>query len=221
MDAMRFDVFNEILQEDKISGSLLKVWSTGCETATWMRNMFTEPDYKDTVLIGNTPIYWMPYNRYIPTKFSRAVPVYHEWKESGDTVTPTEELLDIAEKHSMVNKGKRLLIHDMPPHLPFCEETGKRFLEKLLPPGEKRLYGMVRRYGRRHRDNWAELREYYKRSARQTLHSILDCGWLRRRGGLIITADHGEMIGEHMEYVHELKYREHFVLRFVPWFEPL
>ena len=220
MDAMRYDIFKEIIDEDHISGKLLKVWSTGCETEVWIRNMFTEPTYKDIVLIANNPTYWKPYTRYVPPKFSKAVPTYYAWKESGDDITPTDEILGIAERQIMVNKGKRLIIHDMPPHLPYCEETGKAFLDQLLKPGETRLYGMVRRYGRRHRDNWMELREYYKRSARETLHRILDCGWLRRRGGLVISADHGEMIGEHQEYNHSLQYRENFVLRFVPWFVP-
>jgi hypothetical protein len=75
----------------------------------------------------------------------------------------------------------------------------------------------IAEYGRRNGFN--ELREYYKRSAWMTLKTILECKWLQRRGGLIVTADHGEMIGEGDTYGHSLNFPDSPVLRNIPWFE--
>jgi len=226
MDAMRFDVFKEIIEERKISGSLMKVRSTGCETGQWMRNMFTEPAYKDILLVSNSVIYWKAVNRQILKKFGKTVPLWKGWRthgkgaDLGGEVMSTKEVLEHAERESMVNRDKRLIIHDIPPHVPYCDPEGKRFLIRLMGKGGTSISRRLREYGREGPDYFKELREYYKRSAWMTLETVLNCEWLKERGRLIITADHGEMIGEQWTYGHSLNYPDDATLRNVPWFEP-
>jgi len=223
MDAMRFDVFKEIVEEDHIKGTLTPVWSPGCETGVWMRELWTDTVYKNMTLISNSVIYWKSNNRYILSKFSKTVPL---WKgrviEEGaplwGDVMPTKEVLEYAQKEHIISPKKMIIIHDMPPHLPFCADAGYQFLEKLIPKKDVDfVYSILTEYGQDKKGRFDELRGYYKESARKTLHTILKCGWLQERGGLVISADHGEMIGEHDQYGHSLNYPEDAVLRTVPW----
>ena len=225
MDAMRFDVFKEILEENKVSGSLLKVHSEGFETGVWMRKTFTEPEYKNIVLISNSVIYWKSSNRHLLPKFYKTNPLWKGWRKlnafsyKDAVIHSTSEVLHEAQKDAVINKDKKLLIHELPPHLPFCEETGVEFTEKHMDNMVR--YKAIVKYARDNKERWAEIREYYKRSAWMTLKTVLNCRWLRERGDLVITADHGEMIGEDNVYGHFQTHNNNPILRHVPWFEPL
>ena len=225
MDAMRFDIFKELIEENKVSGSLLKVRSEGCETGVWMRNTFTEPSYKDIVLVSNSVIYWRTSNRHLLPKFYKTNPLWKGWRKlnaftyKDAIIYSTSEVLREAQKDAVINKDKKLLIHELPPHLPFCEETGVEFIDKH--GGNMPIYETIKKYATNNEEKWAEIREYYKRSAWMSLETVLSCKWLRERGGLVITADHGEMIGEHNTYGHAILHGDNPALRHVPWFEPL
>lgn len=223
MDAMRFDVFNEIVTEDNITGELQQVWSAGCETGAWMRELWREPSYPNITLVSNSAIYWHKDNRYLLSRFNKVVPLWKGWRElehgaaMWGGVMPTDMVLEHAEKEHVVTPLKRLVIHDIPPHIPFCGEKGVKFLERLIPGKDQHITPRLADYGRSAANRFAELRGYYKEGARKTLHTILTCEWLRERGGLVITSDHGEMIGEANQYGHSLNYPNAPILREVPW----
>lgn len=219
MDAMRFDIFKEIVKEEDIEHKYSPVYSSGCETGMWMLNTWYKQRYPEITLVSNSVIYWKPDYRHILPKFNKNVPLWRKWGKDpisvgeDNHVLPTEEVLEYAEKEHVVTPSKRLLIHDIPPHLPYCTDDGRKFLDK-----HTNWYTVIRDlrdYG--NKNGWKTLRHHYKESARQTLLTILNCEWIKKMGDLIITADHGEMIGEAYTYGHSFIHVNNPVLRVVPW----
>lgn len=223
MDAMRFDVFKEIVTEEGIEYPYSPVESSGCETGMWMRNTWHRRHYKDITLVSNTAIYWKQINRGILNRFGNTVALWRGWRpiERGASmwgaVMPTEDVLTHAEKQHVLKPSQRLLIHDIPPHIPYCTKEGVRFLEKHAPNKTHPIVLQLKHYANNNKDGWRTLRHHYKESARITLNKILESKWLRERGELIITSDHGEMIGEGGIYGHSMNHKNNHILRTVPW----
>lgn len=223
MDAMRLDVFREIIQEENIEHPFTGVFSSGCETGMWIRNTWNHRHYDDITLVSNSAIWWKQQNRGLLERFHRTVPLWRDWREIDEgasywgAVMPTEEVLEYAEKEHIVKPKKRLLIHDIPPHLPYCTDEGLSFLKQIAPKKTVNIVIQLMHYGRNNKDGFKTIRHHYKESARKTLKTILACDWLRERGELVITSDHGEMIGEGGFYGHSVNYKSLGVLRHVPW----
>ena len=169
----------------------------------------------DTMLIGGHPIGWGLYSkiegRLMKDWFGSALPT---WKHN--TFPEPKHTLEVAASYC---GDKRLLVHLIPPHLPFMAPMGKALHDKLnanqveygFKGGGPTSYELMQAYGRT--GNWEELLACYRESVAYGLMMIeqfVD----RLPSPIVITSDHGEMIGENNRYNHDMLCP---VIENVPW----
>lgn len=201
LDACRYDFFEEVNQ---IEGELSKRTSVAATTPEWLENTFSDY-YEDIVYVSANPHvsdtrmgstlnpedYFSDY--YLP--FLR-----EDCKEFG--VTIPECVSEDARKAVSNNPDKKVVIHYMQPHAPYI---GSKKLDGSL----YELYsdGVSRQ----------ELREAYRTNLERVLTEVQDL-IADLEGKVVVTADHGEMLGEKGVYAHGrgLYLKE---LVEVPWLE--
>jgi len=110
---------------------------------------------------------------------------------------------------------KRYLIHLIPPHLPFIGEQGKAFLQRIIGRMAKDGYGdfnrKLNKWGAQ--NDWNTLRNYYAENLQISMAAVEQyAGDLAPP--VVVTSDHGELIGEHEQYGHAGDYAEQL---YVPW----
>lgn len=212
LDACRFDVFERCVKETTLTGSLHVVDSDVIHTEEWYYRNWQNPA-PDVVLVSGHP---KPWQIYLHHSFYRAVACY--MLASFPAPGP---VLDEAVKAAAICPGKRLLVHLVPPHLPFVGKQGAKWLAQYdwgmidtpLDKGSQQVYTIVRDYGKA--NGWDDLRAYYAEGL------LCALGQIERvindlPAPVIITADHGEMIGEDGKYRHSAR---HPAIQTVPWME--
>jgi hypothetical protein len=155
------------------------------------------------MLIGGHPIGWalksMVNGKLMKDQFGGSMPVFSE-KGFPSPVIP----LNAA---STYRGDKQMIIHTIPPHLPFISPTGVELQVKLKTMieeagfigGGPTVYTMIEEYGRQ--GHWDELRQCYRESIAHSL-LLMEPYMKDLPHPIIITADHGEMIGEFTRYNH-------------------
>ncbi len=180
-------------------------------TIRWYRRHW-DSDYKDTVLITAHPIIGCT---FVKTTCHFAAKIWIEKEtpaESIDWILPENTLKcmpDIIKQYP----DKKYLIHLVPPHLPFIGKSGIVFQKQELGWGitGAAMYKAAMAYAKR--NGWNKLREYYRENIQVSLAAIQKyLGVLK--GPIIITADHGELLGEDNRYGHQGKHPQ---LQEVPW----
>jgi len=217
-DAQRYDFFEENYR-DYLDGNLTKVYSPASCTPIWLKRVWTD-HYNLTYISGNPLVnsYLPAYGGFDPMiRFSRIIDV---WKFGWSSLYHTTPPVAINEAVKMYSSD-RLVVHYVQPHLPYIGET-KLFFDVLDKEGERRNFNMM---SRRTRDDVLKgkitidfLRQAYRDNVRLVLErfaEILPC----LSGRVIITSDHGELLGEHKEYLFHPGGEVHPILREVPWFE--
>jgi arylsulfatase A-like enzyme len=201
LDACRYDFFEEINQ---IEGKLDKRTSVASTTPEWLEKTFSG-NHEDIVYVSANPHvsdtgmestlnpedHFSDY--YLP--FLRK-----ECKEFG--VTIPECVSEDARKAINNNPDKKAIIHYMQPHAPYIGD-------KKLDGSLYNLYsdGVSRE----------ELVEAYKSNLRRVLDEV-ESLVSDLEGKVIVTADHGEMLGEKGVYAHGRGlYLKELVQ--VPWLE--
>ncbi|WP_339104227.1 hypothetical protein [Haloterrigena salinisoli] len=214
LDACRYDIFKDSIGRMDLTGELSSKPSLGSATKEWVRNTFKEREEHDLVYV--TANGWLKslredinsslYDSYWLTG--------EEYRNSAGTVDP-EDVTDVAIEAHNENPNKRLIIHYVQPHAPYIQ-SGREYFEEM--PGLTV-------------NEFVQLPEVtndlLRRAYRETLDSVLE--EVRRLlntidGKSVISADHGEMLGERKppfwmrEYGHPLGvYYDELVT--VPWFE--
>lgn len=215
LDACRYDYFKETVNENKYGFQFEPVWSPGGDTGRWYTNMWVDGEYDDTILVSDSPVPWRRDNGMHQAKFYRSYPL---WKNRGKTLgefPPLKELIEQALKYKYVNKNKRMLLHLVPPHLPYYHDEGIKLLLKEFGKnvvGDGMIYLKMEDYGKKH--GWDKVITQYKKSIEFALDTILKYDWGEQT---IVTSDHGELIGEGKRYTHSLGFTEDPLLRTVPW----
>ena len=210
LDACRYDVFSEVYSELSLPGPLTKVNTGEINTSFWYRRHWSHED-TDATLITANPWTFKASNK-ADERFARAI-----WADpEGEEVKGREAIMSritplfahsggFGVFHPKValecfaeykEPGLRYVIHLIPPHLPFIGERGKELFSKLKIDQRQHggVYRAIRNYGRK--GNWEELRACYKESVVATLQAIHPYSDLFSDGRLVITSDHGELIGE-------------------------
>jgi len=207
LDACRYDYFQEV---NWFSGELQPVWSEGSATDAWFPNTFKKP--VDAAMISAHP-FFSPVN---PKKLDLKVFNPHIYVEEGvgegiredggemNLVYPeytTNKALDFIK-----SEDKKAVIHYLQPHAPFLGEP------EILQPG-RFIYDKVKR-GVLSLDF---VKEAYKGNLIYVLKEAEKIIEKVSESKVVITADHGELLGEYGFYAHP-----HIVtcneLRKVPWF---
>lgn len=224
LDACRFDVFEDVIRFVDVSGVLTECNSEALDTPMWYRKHWAG-DYPDVALIGAHPYPWRPevdVARYFGAAFAVwSDPANLGW---GGVVHPGR-LCIFASRIMSERSSEQWIIHFEQPHLPFVDVMGMAFLENEIEVGlggddwikyNPMLYDAVEAWGRS--NGWEVLKSLYVGSLRVTLGVVVSWCTGLKGGQVVITADHGEHLGEGGIYGHPWAAGPGILTR-VPWFE--
>lgn len=197
LDACRYDLFEPVAN---LPGHTKKIDSMGSNTREWLRANFHNKDLRDTVYVTANPMLTRIWNS-INCSLCAVVNVWEDdgWDNRYNTVLPsttTEYALTAYDSYP----NKKLIIHFIQPHFPFLTEELQ--LDKVTPDPEVNdgdFWGIVTD------GTYADLNETkiskqdiwtaYRSTLEKTLPHVNSLiGSLT--GKTIVTADHGEMLGE-------------------------
>lgn len=227
LDACRFDYFSECSELD---GEVEPRISIASASGEFIEKTYIGNELHDTIYVGGN----MYMEEVDEDVFHRIVKTYSNSNLSHEGWHP-ESVFDAAVKHTDHYHAKRQIIHFMQPHRPYIGEKADQLRTELQKStdmkfrtvdsqgeGTRSDHDLVDAYRRGHistddlellyRENLELVLEYVDR-----LQQFLD-------GKTVVTADHGEMLGErtptyplgrvgHANYVYCLG------LRKVPWHE--
>lgn len=224
LDACRYDYFSKL---NTIDGELTRAISKGSNSWEFMSNNFVDRNHHDTVYVTANP----HVNRLSGDVFYEVDNVLDQWNEDVGTVLPNvvaRRGLEAFHRHP----HKRHVVHFMQPHRPYLGPTADRIRESIELSGH--AYYRADDGSREKKDGvrwWTAVnqgrisREETLRAYQETLEIVLEeVEHLvdELEGRTVITADHGEMLGERVLSVSKPYYghsRGYLTpeLRFVPW----
>jgi len=212
LDACRADAF---VEEINVPGEYQVVRSGGSCTRDWAKATF-QSKYPDVLFISSVPyISGLSIGGWRATEHFGEV--YPAWRHLWGDVDGIETVLPwLVVAEALKRNAPRMIVHLMQPHFPYIGDV--RFdapnplatsrasaiaggdglvacdWQKVYPPDEK-------------------LRKAYMANLRLVLREIQPL----LGPGVVITADHGELLGEGGQYSHPPG-SNHPILRSVPWF---
>ncbi|KXB03932.1 hypothetical protein AKJ47_01335 [candidate division MSBL1 archaeon SCGC-AAA261G05] len=247
LDACRYDYFKRNYK-DYFKGRLKKVISKGSATKEWVKKTFSENNEDIVYLSSHAGINSKNievFENFSGNKtFHQVIDVWDwGWDEDLGTVPP-----QIVSKSTRIARAKypskRLISHFMQPHQPYLTlESSESFaardpskkevkIRQLIEKIGRRIFGQLtlRRIGTflnlRRQGSVASIAKEY---GEETLHhayeenlriALEEVGNLVKRlpGRAVITADHGELLGEEGLWGHPPE-SDNTILRRVPWLE--
>jgi len=225
LDACQYDMFERRCDLD---GDLQRRVSLGSTSEEFLRRNFEGDTFHDTVYINTNP--YLPYCGLDEGTFHAVVDLLDEWDEDLQTVRP-ETVVEAALDAHVEFPNKRLIVHFMQPHYPFIGEYGERIETRGWSPDREGPSPEGRSVWQLLRDQSSTdplLDEDLVRAAYdENLDIVLDAvaGLLPELDGRsVVTADHGNLIGERLfpiptrrQYGHPYGvYHPNLVT--VPWF---
>jgi len=224
LDACRYDLFKEEVKKWKLEGKIEYRISRGGGTVEFLEENFNENFnnlMKDIIYITATP----HVNRYLGKTSIKIIPVWKfGWDTRLNTVPPNivyYYTLKILRKY----KDKRIIIHFLQPHYPFLslcmedEEIRRKYGILAGIDTGKPAYRPLQKGEMSLSLFW----RYYEKNLRIVMPYVKNLIRVMR-GKIVITADHGEAIGEKIHplipikvYGHPGKVRIECLVK-VPWF---
>ena len=205
LDACRYDVFAEYAD---VSGRLEKRTSRGAATPEFVKANFAGKRLDDTVYVtGND--WFLQLREEID---ARVHDIYTP--DGSDPAEMTETVLDVADQYP----NKRLVAHYIPPHHPFVGQTASEYFPNFEAQLDK-LFERIRRDELNISDEL--LRRAYVENLSRVLPEVerlLDT----LDGRTVVTADHGELLGDRTYPLPIKDYGHHMSLYVdtlvdVPW----
>lgn len=221
LDACRPDVYKQVTPySQRVSLKL----SRGSDSNEFISNNFLNRNLHDTVYVSANP-----YTHLIgDSTFHSIVPLLAEWDPDLGTVHPhsvTSAAIEAAESYPQ----KRLIIHYMQPHVPYLGPTAESYRDKI-GGWDKYVAFNSKSESKDGSPVWKLLldgditHEEVMKAYTETLNIVLThVSELlpELTGKTVISADHGEMLGERLfpysrrKYGHTPYKKEE--LRLVPW----
>lgn len=221
LDACRYDLFEEVVRANGIPGKLEWRISRGTTTESFIReNFLSGPSLPDIVYVTGNPFV----SKLANDRFFRVVPVWKTaWDKKNNTVLP-QDICRHALQSARTYPNKRLIVHFMQPHRPFVGHpreswSGPRLKHRLLyayaGSDDEHLESA----------NRSQLRDLYRENLSLTIPCVQEL--LHGLPGLtVVTADHGEGLGERLHpllpmpvFGHPRGARMPELVK-VPWFIP-
>lgn len=198
LDACRHDLFEDVIAQSNYR------FSRASSSAGFISKNFGSGDWNDVIYISANPhtnpdVFKNLTGRNIEDVFHEVFQVFESsWDNENNTVMP-EDVADAALTAKKLFPNKKLIIHFMQPHYPFIgsDDAGAGF-EDMLDQEEGK-------------DVWTKMAsgEVKKEDVISDYQKNLEIVWRHVKpmideiGGLsIITADHGNFIGEYGIYGH-------------------
>lgn len=201
LDACRYDSF---AKRANIQGELKKVRSKASATDPFLRKNLSGKDATDAVYVtGNPQFYRIQNGIYdvdpIDCEFYDTINVWQDnWDEEHRTVRP-EIVTDAAIRAAENYPNKRILVHYLQPHAPYIGPTG----QEHLPTDVLNFWTSYKK---------GEI-EVDLEVVRQAYHENLDLVledvkrlFTEIEGKIVVSADHGEMLGERSGLLPTRKY---------------
>lgn len=189
LDACRYDYF---ASRNWIPGDLQPTVVKGSRSWEFMQNNFLEGEYHDTVYVTANP-----YADRLPEgTFHHVDYLLDEWNSEIGTIMP-EAVRRTAVETNRQYPDKRLIVHFMQPHRPYLGEMAEELRRRIDLTGYRNEGDGLQIWGaaKQNEATVEEIRRAYGESLdivlaeAEELVEALD-------GKTVITADHGEMLGE-------------------------
>jgi hypothetical protein len=187
LDACRYDAFES---ENRIPGRLFRRVSRGTTTSEFVRGNFTGESRLDTVYVDANG-HFGALRDEMDAEVYRYLPLYESHRDAaGGRTTRAETVTDVAIEAHERDPDKRLVVHYLQPHRPY------------IAPGIEGIQHCDHldetiRVNRLTRD---DLWMLYQRNLQYVLGEVERL--LSALDGLsVVTADHGELLGERLPYV--------------------
>lgn len=206
LDACRYDLFKEV---NDIEGRLEKRISCGSYTPEWLEKNFSGM-HEDIVYVSA--------NAFVMRDFKEN---FHHVEDIGEygwdeevKAVPPREITKAALREKEEFPEKRMIIHYSQPHAPFI---GKERIERAEDFDENLPSDRAFDMARAGLVSDEKLRKAYKSNLKLVLDEVKNL-LKYLEGKIIITSDHGELLGEKIFYGHRrgLYFKE---LVDVPWLE--
>ena len=230
LDACRFDYFQEEYS-DFLDGELQPVFNTARDTFEYVQNVW--PGYYDevTYVSGATPVNSVSeefsdhhleslYDGYQPSEHIDNI--IDVWSTDWDTdlgVTPPEKVTE--KSLQAAADGSKVVAHYFQPHAPYIGEkelttfkTGKDAEPLKGEPVNHEIWERMKQ-GEISR---AEKDRLYRSNLRRALETVKTLVQYTDFEKVVVTADHGEALGEFGVYAHP-RWLHHPSVRVVPWLE--
>lgn len=234
LDACRYDAF---AARNTIDGDLQRRVSRGSSSLEFIEGNFADRELHDTVYVTANTYYTAAGSE----TFHSLITCFDHWDEDRQTIPPAGV---IAEAKAVFdrNPNKRLIAHFMQPHAPYIGPQGQRLREKIEEDVDVRGMSLERGLN----DDWDERRddteaiqaiqapemdgidvtdEEVRAAYDENLDVVLD--QLEEllsalEGKTVITADHGELIGDRVPPFFRKRYEHPIYLHtpklcLVPW----
>lgn len=214
LDACRYDIFADAVPFDGTLGSQISLGSTSEE---FLNQNFSDAQFHDTVYV-NANVYFPRLGLDQDGTFHAVIDLLDKWDSELEIAHP-ETVTDAAVDAHDRFPNKRVIVHYMQPHIPFIGEYGRELQDRIdrrsvwvdLRNGDKPV--SINEIWKAYRENLDFVLEYVE----ELLEAI--------SGKVVISADHGNMIGERHGPIPTPKLYGHPwgvyapQLVKVPWFE--
>lgn len=236
LDACRYDYFEKYIYDFVDSGELIKVDSNSTCTGNWLSYTWTGY-YPDITYISANPFInslGVNHGGFDATKhFGKVIDV---WNYGFDKKTGRVEASVVNDTaYGIIDTGGRYIVHYQQPHTPYLfldkKKASNKFrniLNRLIPyklqwklverfPSLNKKLRRKNSYQGIYRDYDDKiLKEAYERNLLSVLREVRNIVELYPDRNIIVTADHGELLGEEGRYGHGGK--SHPILATVPFY---
>jgi hypothetical protein len=221
LDACRYDMFAE---QANLDGDLQSRISLGSTSEEFLDRNFGDEMFHDTVYVNTNP--YLPKLNLDDGTFHAVVDLLDDWDDDLETVHPDTVVNAALDAHRRF-PDKRLIVHFMQPHFPFIGETGRQITAKgwSTEQGDKDK----KKSSSESQTVWQQLRagtdrtnltqELAWKAYRENLDVVLDS--LEQLldgvdGQTVVSADHGNMVGERFRPIPSFRKYGHFYGVYMP-----
>lgn len=190
LDTARYDVSKEKFAEYDLPGALEFRISRGSATHEFLRANVQDRELHDTVYVTASPHYSK--HDDVRGEFYDVINIWEFEDDDGPRAKPPDVTARYAREAAEEYPNKRLLVHFVQPHWPFLGPTGREYFAGIDVPwldhvgkGETEGPEFTRE------DVWDAYLENYD-VVLPHVRDLLD----ELRGKTVVTADHGQLIGE-------------------------
>ena len=215
LDALRFDVAKESMATNRL-GEPKKIWSVGANSPSWINRTFGSAS--PTILQNTAYISANPFTDQAPEALNVRDNVQkYAFDEQIGTIPPrpvTDRAIAVGRETSL----DRYIVHYMQPHLPPVDYQSD-LSDFIAPPDSDQ----------ESTNPWRDIEEGIRESSkvesayRDNIHTVTsDLQLLLKNFGaeeVVITADHGNFLGEWGRWGHRYWDSIHPAVRYVPYWE--
>lgn len=226
LDACRYDYLDKVIDDYFPEAEVKPVFNEARNTFEWGRNVWGDQIWTVPYISGAVPINSMIdeetakdndlYQGYVPSNY--LVNIVDVWDTGWDdelNVTPPEKVTEAGLDRE---NSSEMVVHYFQPHAPYIGDEKETGLDDVEPfstktePADKIIWDKIKS-GEISDDR---LKRLYEDNLRRALESVTTLVSETSYDKVVITADHGEALGELGVYAHP-EHLDHPKVRVVPW----